>query len=188
MRKKILIALAVLLVLFLGLLGFIASRPSQFRIERSTTIAAPPERVFPHVNNLHQWNDWSPWAKKDPNAKATFEGAEEGEGAIFRWAGNDEIGEGAMTITQSKPAELVVLKLEFKKPFEDTSTAQFRFKPEGDKTVVTWSMEGQCNFVSKAVQLFLDMDKLLGADFENGLASMKKVVEESPKTEAPKSE
>jgi len=187
-RKKILIALAIVLLLFVGLLGFIASRPSQFRIERSATIAAPPEQVFGHVNNLQQWNAWSPWAKKDPNAKATFEGPEEGEGAIFRWAGNDEIGEGAMTITQSKPAELVVLKLEFKKPFEDTSMAQFKFTPEGENTVVTWSMEGQCNFVSKAVQLFLDMDKMLGADFEAGLANMKKVVEESPKSESTKAE
>jgi hypothetical protein len=122
--------------------------------------------------------DWSPWAKLDPNAKNSFEGPESGEGAIFRWAGNDEVGEGSMTITESKPSELVRLKLAFVKPMEDTSDTEFTFKPDGERTMVTWTMSGTYkDFMSKAICMCMNMDKMVGGKFEEGLASMKAIVE-----------
>jgi uncharacterized protein YndB with AHSA1/START domain len=173
--KKVLLTLGVVVVLFLG---FVAAQPSEYRITRSATIAAPPAEVFPQVDNLHNWEAWSPWAKLDPAAKNSFEGPPEGTGSIFKWSGNDQIGEGQMTIIESRPDELVRFKLEFVRPFEDTSTSEFTFQPKGDQTVVTWSMSGRKNFVNKAVCLFMNMDKMLGGDFEKGLAQMKAVVEQ----------
>src|SRR6185312_13629205 len=137
MLRKILIGLAVLVVLFVVV---VAMQPSEFQVERTATIAAPPADVFAQVNDLHKWDAWSPWAKRDPSAKQTFEGPPAGEGASFQWAGNKEVGEGRMTIIQSHPSDLVKLKLEFFKPFAATSTAEFTFKPEGNQTAVTWSM------------------------------------------------
>jgi uncharacterized protein YndB with AHSA1/START domain len=172
--KAILLVLAVIVIAFLSV---VAAQPSEYRISRSATIAAPAADVFPQVNNLHNWNAWSPWAKLDPAAKNSFEGPAEGTGAIFKWSGNDQIGEGKMTIIESRPDELVRFKLEFVRPFEDTSTSEFTFQPKDDQTVVTWSMLGHKNFVNKAVCLFMNMDKMLGGDFEKGLAQMKAVVE-----------
>lgn len=179
MLRKILIALAVIVVLFVII---VALQPSEFRIVRSATISAPPPAVFAQVNDFHKWEAWSPWAKLDPTAKATFEGPSAGTGAIFRWAGNNEVGEGSMMITESRPSDLIRIKLEFLKPFAATSTAEFTFKPEGNQTAVTWSMEGENNFIAKAFCLFMDMDKMVGGQFEKGLASMKSVVEAAPKT------
>ena len=172
--KKVLLTLGVLVVLFLG---FVAAQPAEYRITRSATIEAPPAEVFPQVNNLHNWQVWSPWAKLDPAAKNSFEGPPEGTGSIFKWSGNDQIGEGKMTIIESRPDELIRFKLEFMRPFEDTSTSEFTFQAKEDQTVVTWSMSGHKNFMSKAMCLFMDMDKMLGGDFEKGLAQMKAVVE-----------
>jgi uncharacterized protein YndB with AHSA1/START domain len=173
--KKLLLVIGGVVVLFLGI---VAAQPSEYRVSRSATIAAPAEEVFPQVNNLHNWDAWSPWAKLDPAAKNSFEGPSEGTGAIFKWSGNDQIGEGKMTIIESRPDELVRFKLEFVRPFEDTSTSEFTFQPKGDQTAVTWSMSGHKNFVNKAVCLFMNMDKMLGGDFEKGLAQMKAVVEQ----------
>jgi hypothetical protein len=159
----------------------VAMQPSEFRIVRSATISAPAPAVFAQVNDFHNWEAWSPWAKLDPAAKAIFEGPRAGRGAIFRWAGNEEVGEGSMTITESRPSDLIRIKLEFLKPFEATNTAEFTFKPEGNQTAVTWSMEGQNNFIAKAVCLFMNMDKMVGGQFEKGLASMKSVTEAAPK-------
>jgi len=133
------------------------------------------------VNDFHNWEAWSPWAKLDPAAKATFEGPSTGTGAIFKWAGNKEVGEGSMTITESRPSDLIRIKLEFLRPFEATNSAEFTFKPEGNRTAVTWSMEGKNNFIAKAVCLFMNMDKMVGGQFEQGLAQMKAVVEAAPK-------
>jgi polyketide cyclase/dehydrase/lipid transport protein len=133
------------------------------------------------VNDFHNWEAWSPWAKLDPAAKATFEGPSAGTGAIFKWAGNKEVGEGSMTITESRPSDLIRIKLEFLRPFEATNSAEFTFKPEGNRTAVTWSMEGKNNFIAKAVCLFMNMDKMVGGQFEQGLAQMKDVVEAAPK-------
>ncbi len=133
------------------------------------------------MNDFHNWEAWSPWAKLDPAAKATFEGPSTGTGAIFKWAGNKEVGEGSMTITESRPSDLIRIKLEFLRPFEATNSAEFTFKPEGNRTGVTWSMEGKNNFIAKAVCLFMNMDKMVGGQFEQGLAQMKAVVEAAPK-------
>jgi uncharacterized protein YndB with AHSA1/START domain len=178
MVKTILIGLAAIVaVLVLGFLGVVAMQPNEFSISRSAALAAPVSEVFDQVNDLHKWQAWSPWAKLDPNAKNTFEGAPAGEGAVFRWSGNDEVGEGEMTITESRPGELVRFKLHFIKPMEDTCDTVFTFKPEGEKTTVTWTMSGKNNFMGKAFCLLMNMDKMIGDKFEEGLASMKAIVE-----------
>lgn len=176
MLKKILIALAVIVV---ALVAVIALQPSTFRIARSAAISAPPERVFAQVNDLHKWESWSPWLKADPAAKTAYEGAPAGAGAGFRWSGNKDVGEGRMTIIESRPDQLVRIRLDFMRPFASTSTAEFSFVPDGDRTRVTWSMDGDKNFLAKAIHLVLDMDKMVGTKFDEGLAQMK-VAAEAP--------
>jgi uncharacterized protein YndB with AHSA1/START domain len=176
--RQIFTALAFII---LGCLASVAMQPSDFRVTRMATINAPAPVVFGQVNDLHKWDTWSPWAKLDPQAKHTFEGPSSGKGAIFRWEGNDQIGEGKMTITESRPSDLIRIKIDFLKPFQATNTAEFTFHPEGSRTVVTWSMSGTNNFVGKAFCLFMNMDKMLGGDFEKGLAQMKSVAEAPPK-------
>ena len=174
MLKKILIALAVIVVVFIVI---VALQPSDFRVARSATISAPPPAVFAQVNDFHKWEAWNPWGKIDPAMKQTYEGAPAGPGAIYTWSGNNEVGEGRMTITDSRPSELIRVKLEFFKPFAATNTAEFAFKPEGNQTLVTWSMFGEKNFMAKAVHLVMNMDKMIGGQFEKGLADMKSAVE-----------
>jgi len=166
--------LAVVLVVLVAVIYF---RPSQFRIERSTLISAPAEAVFGHVNDLHQWEAWSPWAKLDPNATNSFEGALSGVGAVMSWVGNKNVGVGSMTITESLASERIQFRLDFLKPFKGTNTAEFTFKPEANQTRVTWSMSGENNFIGKAISLFMNCDKMVGGQFEKGLASLKSVVE-----------
>ena len=178
MLKKILLAIAAIVIVFVAV---VAMQPSEFRVVRTATISAPAQAVFAQVNDFHKWEAWSPWAKLDPAAKATFEGPSAGTGAIFRWAGNDKIGEGSMTITESRPSDLLRITLEFLKPFRATNTAEFTFTPVGNQTAVTWSMVGKSNFIAKTVHLFMDIDKMVGGDFEKGLAQMKSVVEAAPK-------
>ncbi len=173
MLIKILIAVAVIIVVFLIV---VASRPSDFRVTRTATIPAAPSAVFPHVNDLKKWQEWSPWAKMDPNAKTTFEGPIAGQGAMFSWAGNDKIGEGKMTIVESRPNELVRFQLDFLKPFAANNTAEFTFEPKGADTVITWTMSGKNNFLFKAVGLFMNCDKMVGGQFEEGLANLKTIV------------
>ena len=175
MLKKILIGIVVVFLII------VATRPADFRVTRSTTISAPAPAVFAQVNGLKKWEAWSPWAKIDPNMKQTYEGPASGVGAISRWAGNNEVGEGHMTITESRPNELVRFNLEFFKPMAGTSTAEFTFKPEGNQTTVTWSMAGKNNFIAKAMCMFMNMDKMVGGQFEQGLAAMKSIVEAAPK-------
>ncbi len=174
MLKKILVVLVLLIVV---LLIVVAVQSADFRVTRSATIAAPPAAVFERLNDFHKWNDWSPWAKLDPNAKNTFEGPASGVGAKFAWSGNNEVGEGSMTITESKPSELVRMKLDFVRPFEATSTTEFTLKPEGGGTAITWSMSGRNNFIGKAVGLFMNCDKMVGGQFEKGFANLKALVE-----------
>lgn len=173
MLKKILIALAILILVFVII---VLTRPDDFRVSRSATIPAPAAAVFEQVNDLHKFQDWSPWAKIDPNCKVTYDGPPAGVGASFAWAGNKDVGEGRMTVIESKPGELVRLKLEFLKPFKATNTADFNYKSADDQTEVTWSMYGKNNFMMKAVGLFIDCDKMVGPDFEKGLANLKTVV------------
>jgi uncharacterized protein YndB with AHSA1/START domain len=172
--KKLLIVLALIAIV---LVVVVALQPSQYRVERTATIAAPAPVVFAQVNDFHNWEAWSPWAKIDPTMKQTYEGAVAGTGAIYRWVGNTEVGEGHMTISESRPSDLIRVSLEFLKPFAATATAEFTFKPQGDQTVVTWSMTGGRNFMAKAVHLVLNIDRLIGEQFEKGLAQMKAVAE-----------
>lgn len=178
MITYILIGIAVVVVVFLIV---VATRPSDFRVTRSTTIAASPDRAFEHVNDFHKWDAWSPWAKVDPNCKNTFDGAPAGKGAGFAWQGNKEVGAGRMTIVESRPNDLIGINLEFLKPFKANNTAEFTFKPVGNQTAVTWSMSGKNSFMFKAVGLFLDCDKMVGGQFEQGLANMKSLVEATAK-------
>jgi hypothetical protein len=174
MLVKILIALVVVLVLFVVM---VALRPSEFRVTRSAAIAAPPDAVFAQVNDLHNWEAWSPWAKLDPAAKTKYEGPPAGIGAKFGWSGNNKIGAGQMTITESKPYDLVKFRLDFVKPFKGTNAAEFTFRPDGNQTVVTWSTMGEYSFIPKAVGLFINCDKMMGDQFEKGLAQMKSLTE-----------
>ena len=174
MLVKMLVTLGVIVI---GFVVVVALRPSEYRVARTATIAAPPAAVFARVNDFHQWGAWNPWGKLDPAMKQGYEGAPAGAGAKYWWAGNNEVGEGRMTLTESRPHELIRITLEFLKPFAATSTAEFTFEPNGDRTVVTWSMTGDVNFIAKAVHLFMDMDKMIGGNFEKGLADLKSVVE-----------
>src|SRR5882724_8090568 len=178
MLQIILIAFAVIVVV---LVSIVALQPSDFRVARSATISAPPPAVFAQVNDFHKWEAWNPWGKIDPAMKQTYEGAPAGVGAIYTWVGNKNVGEGRMTLTESRPSDLIRIKLEFFKPFAGTNIAEFTFKPEGNQTAVTWSMAGKNNFMAKAIHLFMNMDKMIGGQFEKGLASMKSVVESAPK-------
>ena len=185
MLKKVLIGVAAVILLFVIV---VALQPSDFRITRTAKMAAPPAAPFAQVNDFHNWEAWSPWAKLDPEAKETFDGASSGVGAKFAWAGNSDVGEGRMTITESRPHELILINLEFIKPFAATNTTEFTFKPEGDETLVTWSMSGKNNFMGRAFCLFMNMDQMVGADFEKGLAAMKSIVEAAPPETAPAGE
>jgi len=174
MLTKILIALAVIVI---GFVVIVAMRPSEYRVARTVTISAPAPVAFAQVNDFHKWDAWNPWAKMDPAMKQTYEGAPAGVGAIYTWTGNKQVGEGRMTLTESRPPELIRINLEFLKPFAATSTAEFTFRPDGQRTAVTWSMVGSLNFVAKVVHLFVGMDRMIGANFEKGLADMKSVAE-----------
>jgi len=174
--KLILFSIAAIIGVFLVI---VALQPGDFRVSRSAIIAAPAAEIFPHVNQLKKWDAWSPWMKLDPNAKSSFEGPPAGKGATMSWAGNNQVGEGKMTITESRPSELVQFHLEFYKPMAGTSDAEFSFKPAGNQTTVTWTMMGKNNFIGKAMCLFMNMDKMVGGQFEQGLTSMKAIVEES---------
>lgn len=178
MLKKILLGLIVVIAVFLGV---VALQPSEFRVARSAVVSAPAPEVFAQVNDFHKWEAWSPWAKLDPAAKASFDGPSAGKGAIFRWAGNNQVGEGTMTLAESRPSDLVRIKIDFVKPMAGTSVAEFTFKPQGNQTAVTWAMSGEKNFISKAICMFVDQDKMIGSSFEKGLASLKSVVEGSKK-------
>lgn len=170
MFKKIIIGLAALILIFVAI---VAMQPSSYRIERTAKIAAPQADLFGQVNDFYKWETWSPWAKLDPAAKITFEGPDSGQGAVMNWAGNDKVGEGKLTIVESRPNELVKVKVDFVEPFEGTNTSEFQFKPEGDQTAVTWIMSGEHNFIGKAFCLVMNGEKMMGDDIEKGLAQMK---------------
>jgi Polyketide cyclase / dehydrase and lipid transport len=176
--SKILIGLAVLVVVFVAV---VAMQPSEFRVVRNATIAAPAPVVFAEVNDFRKWEAWSPWAKLDPAMQKTYTGAPAGAGAVYAWSGNGEVGEGRTTITESRPGDLVRIRLEFVRPFAVTNDVEFTFKPDGDRTAVTWSMTGRNGFMAKAAGLFMDMDKMVGDQFESGLAQLKAVAEKAPK-------
>ena len=169
------------LVLILAFIVFVATRPGSFHIERSAQINAPGDVVFSMINDFHQWGKWSPWDKLDPNMTKSFEGSPAGPGAIYAWTGNDKAGAGRMTILDSKAAEFVSIKLEFLKPFAATNQATFKLTPSDAGTKVSWSMEGTNGFMGKAFSVFVDMDAMVGKDFEQGLANLNTVAQAEAK-------
>lgn len=173
MLKKILLSLAVVILVFVVV---VATRPTDFRVVRSATVPAAPDAVFPHINDLKKWQEWSPWAKMDPNCKVAFEGPVAGPGAKFSWDGNNDVGVGSMTITESKSPEQVRIKLAFLKPMEGVSDVVFTLKPEGTGTQVTWAMDSKNGFMAKAFGLFVDCEKMVGDQFEQGFKNLKEVI------------
>lgn len=175
MLKKFLLAIFILIAVFVVV---VATRPADFQISRSAVIAALPTAVFSHLNDFHEWDAWSPWAKLDPAMRKTYDGPATGPGSSYAWASDSgKVGQGKMTIVDSRSPELVDIKLEFIKPFAATNDAKFTLKPQADQTLVTWTMTGKNGFMAKAFSLFVDMDKLVGGDFEKGLSQLKTVVE-----------
>lgn len=172
--KKISAIVAGLVVL---LLVIILIQPSEFTVSRSTEIARSPGAVAGYVNNLENWNDWSPWAKLDPKAKYTYEGPRIGKGATFHWDGNKNVGAGTMTIVDVKPGKLVKMDLDFKRPFVGEAETTYTFERKGPRTVVTWTMTGHNGFVAKAMSLVMSCDTMIGGFFEEGLANLKKNLE-----------
>ena len=169
MLVKIGIAVGVVVV---GLAAYVASRPSEFRISRSRAVAAPPEVVHAYVSDFHKWREWSPWERLDPALTREYSGAEAGPGAVYSWSGGREVGQGRMTITDSRPPQALTIRLDFIKPWTATNTTQFDFAPSGSGTNVTWTMSGRNNFMAKAFGLFMDMDTMVGSYFEKGLADL----------------
>jgi uncharacterized protein YndB with AHSA1/START domain len=177
MLKVIAIVVAVIVVLILGVLGYAATRPDKFRIQRSTTIKAPADKIFPLINDYHRWTSWSPYEKLDPDMKRTYSGADSGKGAVYEWEGNSKVGQGRMEILETTSPSRVTIKLDFIKPFEGHSTAEFTLEPQGDGTNVTWAMDGTNSLMGKVMHLFINMDNMIGKQFEEGLANLKTVTE-----------
>lgn len=176
MLKKILAVLAIIIIIVLAVA---LTKPNEFRVSRSITIDAPMGTVFENVNDLHKWQAWSPWAKMDPDAKTEFSGPQSGMGASMSWDG-EKTGQGRMTITDSEPGKLVRFSLEFFKPMEGVNTAEFTFEENDRQITVNWTMFGPMNFMNKIMSVFMDCDKMVGEQFEQGLASLKSVAESAP--------
>ena len=171
------IAIIIIVVLIAAVLIFAATKPDTFRVQRSASIKAPPEKIFSLINDLHSWGVWSPWEKKDPAMKRTHSGAASGKGAVYEWDGNKEVGKGRMEITESSPSSKIAIKLDFIKPFEGHSTAEFTLEAKGDTTNVAWAMHGPSPYIAKVMGIFCNMDRMIGTDFEAGLANLKAVAE-----------
>lgn len=173
MLKKIAI---VVLVLVAALLGFAAIQPDSFRVQRSASIKAPPEKILPLIADFKSWSAWSPWEKLDPAMKRTYDGPASGKGAVYQWAGNREVGAGRMEIVEAVPSK-VAIKLDFRAPFEAHNVAEFTLEPKGDATTVTWAMYGPNNYAAKLMSVFFSMDGMVGGYFETGLANLKAAAE-----------
>jgi hypothetical protein len=170
------LTIAVIVVAVLaGVLAYAATRPDTFRIERAAGIKAPPEKIFPLIDDFHSWVTWSPWENIDPALKRTYSGAATGKGATYAWEGNSKVGTGRMEITESSVPLRITIKLDFIKPFEGHNTAEFRLEPKGGATTVTWAMFGPSTYLSKVMGLFFSMDRMIGGQFEKGLANLKEI-------------
>ncbi|MEO8114591.1 MAG: SRPBCC family protein [Phenylobacterium sp.] len=168
-----LMTILVIAAVVLGFLAFVSSRPDQFRVQRSTRIRAAPEAIYPLIEDFHRWKEWSPYEKLDPAMLRTYSGAAKGKGAVYEWKGNEKAGAGRMEILEMTPPSKLVIKLDFLKPFEGHNTAEFDLRPAGETTEVTWAVHGPSPFIAKLMSLVFSMDKLLGKDFEAGLANLK---------------
>ena len=174
--SEILLVTAALIVIVLAAILVIATRkPDTFRIERSATINAPPEAIFALINDFQQWRSWSPWETRDPALKRTYGGAASGKGAVYAWEGNRNVGSGRMEIMESAAPSKIVIKLDFIKPFEGHNIAEFTLTPAAHSTVVNWVMTGPSIFFSKVMQVFMNLDRMIGKDFETGLANLNKL-------------
>ena len=174
MFKTIAIVVAALIA---GVLVFAATRPDNFRVERSVTIKAPPEKIYPYFDDFNRWAAWSPWEKLDPAMKRSFSGPPAGKGSVYSWEGNSKVGEGRMEILESSPSSKLLIKLDFIKPFEGHNTTEYTLVPSGGMTQVTWAMYGPAPYVSKLMGVFVSMDSMIGKDFEAGLANLKAAAE-----------
>jgi hypothetical protein len=170
------IGLGVVLVVGV-VLAVAASRPNDFRVQRSASIKAPPEKIFPHINDLHAFNSWNPFNKKDPNIKGSYSGAASGPGSAYAFEGNKDVGRGRIEITDSRPASEVRMNLHILAPMEGRNVVEFTLHPKGDSTSVSWAIQGPMPYLSKVFSLFCDMDAMIGKEFENGLADLKTIVE-----------
>jgi hypothetical protein len=178
MLKRILLGLVAIIVVAVVVVLILATQqPNEFRIQRTATINAPAEKIVAHIDDFHQWSAWSPWEHLDPAMQRTFSGAPTGKGSIYEWSGNSDVGQGRMEILDATP-DKVSIKLDFHKPMEASNIAEFALQPKGDATDVTWAMYGPMPFISKIMCVFFDMDKMIGPDFEKGLADLKKVSEQ----------
>ena len=164
-------------ILLAALLGFAATRPDTFRVQRTKTVQAPPERVFALIDDFRKWGSWSPYEKLDPTMKRTYSGAAKGKGAVYEWAGKGKAGEGRMEITDTSAPSKVTIQLDFSKPFEGHNIAEFTLEANGGSTSVTWAVGGPQSYVAKVMTIFFSMDRLLGHEFEAGLASLKAIAE-----------
>ena len=174
------IAVVVLVLLVVGVAAVLllaATKPDTFRVERAASIKAPPEKVFALINDFRRWDGWSPWEKKDPAMKRIFGAITSGKGAAYAWEGNKDVGQGRMQIAESVPTSKVAIQLDFVKPFEAHNLVQFRLEPKGDTTHVTWDMQGHTPYFAKIIHVFLNMDSMVGKDFETGLANLKTLAE-----------
>jgi uncharacterized protein YndB with AHSA1/START domain len=169
----------IVVLLIVGVLLTAATRPDTFIVQRTAVIKAPPDKVFPYINDFERWTAWSPWEKKDPAMKRSYGAAKSGKGAKYAWEGNSEVGQGSMEIAESVAPQRVALRLDFVKPFEAHNNVEFVLKPEGGATRVSWRMEGPVPYLAKIVHLFMNMDKMVGGDFEAGLANLKAAAERS---------
>jgi uncharacterized protein YndB with AHSA1/START domain len=178
MTRTLVIAGLALLALAVAVVLVLASRkPDTFSVHRSTAIKAPPEKIYPLIADFRNWGPWSPWERKDPAMKRSFSGAESGKGAGYAWEGNKDVGKGSMKVAEAVPPSKVVLNLDFEKPFEAHNMVTFTLAPKGDTTEVVWSMEGPTPFIGKIMHVFMDMDRMVGGDFEAGLANLKAAAE-----------
>lgn len=177
MLKILGIAALVLVALLAVVLVYAATRPNTFRVERSLTIQAPPEKIFAHLQDFRRWGDWSPWDRIDPAMKRTYSGAESGLGAAYAWEGNNNIGAGRMEIAESVPSTRIRIAMHFLRPMEARNTAEFTLQLDGDGTTVTWAMYGPNNYLGKLIHVFINMDRMIGGNFETGLANLKTLAE-----------
>jgi uncharacterized protein YndB with AHSA1/START domain len=176
--SSVLIIIGIVVVAAIAAVLIIAAtKPDTFRVQRSASIAAPADKIFPHLNDFQRWPAWSPYEKKDPAMKRTFSGAATGPGAIYEWDGDKNVGKGRIEITEVSPNARLALNLDMLKPFEAHNKAEFTLQPQGSATVVTWAMHGPAPYFSKILQVFCNMDRMVGGDFETGLANLKAIAE-----------
>lgn len=177
MFEVIVIIAVIAAIAIAGVLVFAATKPDTLRVQRSISINAPPQQIFPLIADFHQWRNWSPYEQKDPAMKRSYDGAERGKGAIYAWDGDKNVGSGRMEILEAAEPQKIVIKLDFFKPFEGHNTAEFTMLTQGDGTHVTWLMHGPARFVTKLIQVFMNLDHMIGKDFEAGLANLKRINE-----------